>query len=157
MTIVILGKNCPLHSPLEVFLIVVTLIAVECLIGIFHNSGGGGTWNQCREPSTWSIAESVSRGVPTERRKACDSFPWVDIDASKGLVALWEHFFVVIEAIHRNGYRWKRCIFGFAWIRTCLIFPLRWACFPIKIGWNAQWEHLFSMYFDDFFIICLIF
>ena len=22
--------------------------------------------------------------------------------------------------------------------------------FPIKIGRNAQWEHLFSMYFDDF-------
>ena len=25
------------------------------------------------------------------------------IDASKGLVALWEHFFVAIVAIHRNG------------------------------------------------------
>ena len=31
-----------------------------------------------------------------------------------------------------------------------LIFPLRLACFPIKIGRNAQWEHLFSVYFDDF-------
>ena len=31
------------------------------------------------------------------------------------------------------------------------VLPLYWACFPIKIGENAQWEHLFSMYFDDFF------
>ena len=40
---------------------------------------------------------------------------------------------------------------------TCLIFPFRWAGFPIKIGRNAQWVHLFSMDFDDFFTICLIF
>ena len=33
---------------------------------------------------------------------------------------------------------------------TCLIFLLRWACFPIEISRNAQWEHLFSMYFDNF-------
>ena len=37
----------------------------------------------------------------------------IDIDASKGLVDLWEHFFVAIVAIHRNGYQWKRCFFGF--------------------------------------------
>ena len=40
---------------------------------------------------------------------------------------------------------------------TCLIFPFRWACFPIKIGRNAQWVHLFSMNFDDFLTIYLIF
>ena len=40
---------------------------------------------------------------------------------------------------------------------TCLIFPFRWACFPIKIGRNAQWVHLFSMDFDDFLTIYLIF
>ena len=33
-----------------------------------------------------------------------------------------------------------------------LIFPLRWASFSIKIGRNIQWEHLFLMYFDDFFL-----
>ena len=37
----------------------------------------------------------------------------IDIDESKGLVDLWEHFFVVMVSIHRNGYRWKRCFFGF--------------------------------------------
>ena len=40
---------------------------------------------------------------------------------------------------------------------TCLIFPLRWACFPIKIGRNVQWEHLFAMDFDDFSTIYLFF
>ena len=40
---------------------------------------------------------------------------------------------------------------------TYLIFPSRWAGFPIKIGRNAQWEHLFSMDFDDFPTIYLFF
>ena len=40
-------------------------------------------------------------------------------------------------------------------IQTCLIFLLRWAGFPIKIGRNAQWEHLFSMDFDDFVPVSL--
>ena len=29
--------------------------------------------------------------------------------------------------------------------------------FDISLGRNAQWEHLFSMYLDDFSTICLIF
>ena len=40
---------------------------------------------------------------------------------------------------------------------TCLIFPFRWACFPVKISRNAQWVHLFSIDFDEFSIIYLIF
>ena len=39
---------------------------------------------------------------------------------------------------------------------TRLIFPFRWSCFPIKIGRNAQWEHLFSMDFNYFPTIYLI-
>ena len=39
---------------------------------------------------------------------------------------------------------------------TCSIFPVRWAC-QKKIGRNAQWVHLFSMDFDDFLTIYLIF
>ena len=76
----------------------------------------------------------------------------VHIDASKGFIALWVHLFVAIEWIHRNGYQRKRYFFGFDYIQTCLIFPLRWACLPIRIGRNAQWEHLFSMNFNDFFL-----
>ena len=37
----------------------------------------------------------------------------VDIDASKGFVDLWIHFFVAIVDIHRNGYRQKVLFFGF--------------------------------------------
>ena len=33
----------------------------------------------------------------------CDSFQGLDFDASKGLFALWVHFFVAIEGIYRNG------------------------------------------------------
>ena len=40
---------------------------------------------------------------------------------------------------------------------TCLIFPFRWTGFPIKIGRNAQWEHLFSMDFDVFFPLFTLF
>ena len=43
-----------------------------------------------------------------------------------------------------------------AFFRFRLIFHLRWAYFPIEIGRNAQWEHKYSMYFDDFSTIYLI-
>ena len=33
---------------------------------------------------------------------------------------------------------------------TCLIFPLRWVSFPFKISDKTKWEHLFSMYFNDY-------
>ena len=36
----------------------------------------------------------------------------VDINASKGFVALWVHFFVVIDGFHQNGYRWKGVFFA---------------------------------------------
>ena len=45
---------------------------------------------------------------------------------------------------------------AFDQVQTCLIFPFRWAHFPIEIGRNAQWVHLFSMDFDEFSIIYLI-
>ena len=58
--------------------------------------------------------------------------------------------FLRFKDIDGLGFDKKRRIFGFDQVQTCLIFPLRWAGFPIKIGRNAQWEHLFLMYFDDF-------
>ena len=81
----------------------------------------------------------------------------VDIDASKGFVDLWVHFFVAIEDIHQKWLSTEVQFLGFNQIQTCLMFPLRWAYFVIKIGRNARWEHLFSMYFDDFSTIYLIF
>ena len=79
-------------------------------------------------------------------RQSDGSLAIVDIDASKGFVDLWVNFFVAIEDIHQNGYQGKMCFFGLINFSS---FPLRWACFPIKIGQNAHLEH-FSMYFDDF-------
>ena len=42
----------------------------------------------------------VNKGVYPQRDDA-------DIDASKGFIDLWVHFFVAIEDIHRNWYRRK--------------------------------------------------
>ena len=37
----------------------------------------------------------------------------VGIDASKGFVDLWVHFFLAMECIHRNGYRRKLLFWSF--------------------------------------------
>ena len=80
-----------------------------------------------------------------------------DIDASKWFVDLWVHLFFAIFALFDVKRELKLLEMACDQVQTCLIFPLRWACFPIKIGRNAQWEHLFSMVFDDFSNIYLIF
>ena len=81
----------------------------------------------------------------------------VDIDASKGFVDLWVHSSFAISAIFDLKGQLKLLEMDFDQVQTCLIFPFRWAGFPIKFGRNAQWEHLFSMYFDDFCTSYLIF
>ena len=70
----------------------------------------------------------------------------VDIDASKGFVDLWVPLIFAIFAIFDVKRQLKSLEMACNQIQTCLIFPLRWAGFPIKIGGNAQWEHLFSMF-----------
>ena len=69
----------------------------------------------------------------------------VDINASKRFVDLWVHLSFVIFAIFDVKRQLKLLEMACDKVQTCLIFPLRWAGFPIKIGRNAQWEHLFSM------------
>ena len=81
----------------------------------------------------------------------------VDIDASKEFVDLWVHLSLAIFAIFHQNRHLKLLEMACAQVQTCLLFPLRWAGFPIKIGQNALWEHLFFMYFDVFFVIYLIF
>ena len=81
----------------------------------------------------------------------------VDIDASKGFVDLWVHLSFAIFGIFDVKRELKLLEMACDQVQTCLMFPLRWACFPIQIGQNAQWEHLFSMYFDDFLTIYFIF
>ena len=81
----------------------------------------------------------------------------IDIDASKWFVDLWVHLFFAIFALFDVNRELKLLEMACDQVLTCLIFPLRWASLPIKIGRNAQWEHLFSMVFDDFSTIYLIF
>ena len=81
----------------------------------------------------------------------------VDIDASKGFVALWVHLTFAIFAIFDVKSQLKLLEMACNQVQTCLIFPLRWAGFLIIIGRIAQWEHLFFMYIDDILTICLTF
>ena len=97
---------------------------------------------------------STSKGVYPQSDV---SLAIVDIDASKGFVDLWVHLSFAIFAIFDVKQELKLLEMACDQVQTCLIFPLRWACFPIQIGRNAQWEHLFSMYFDDFLTIYFIY
>ena len=58
----------------------------------------------------------------------------VNIDASKGFVDLWVHLSFSISAIFDLKRQLKLLEMACYQVQTCLIFPLRWACFPIKIG-----------------------
>ena len=58
----------------------------------------------------------------------------IDTDASKGFVDLWVHLSFVIFAIYDVKKTLKLIEMAYDKVLTCLIFPLRWACFPIKIG-----------------------
>ena len=92
--------------------------------------------------------------VPTERCKPCDCVYRCIERVSRSVGAL-------LCCDRGHSLKWvstkKGVFFCFDEIQTCLIFPLRWTSFPIKICRNTQWEHLFSMYFDEFLTIYLIF
>ena len=56
----------------------------------------------------------------------------VDIDASKGFVDLRVHLSFTIFAIFDLKRQLKVIEMAFDQVQTCLIFPFRWAHFPIK-------------------------
>ena len=85
-----------------------------------------------------------SKGLYTQ---SDGSLATVNIDASKGVVYLWVHLSFANFAIFELKRHLKLLEMACDQIQTCLIFPLRWAYVPIKIGRNAQWVHLF---FDGF-------
>ena len=74
----------------------------------------------------------------------------VDIDASKGFVEQWVHLSFAIFANFDLKVQLKLLAMVFGRDLTCLIFPLRCACFPIRNSRNAQRVHLFSIDFHDF-------
>ena len=107
----------------------------------FHSLSG---WQR-----NWLMWLPLYRGVPTER---C-------LHAMGTSIAIERNNLKLLHSGNIYPLRFFVILMQWLFIQdlTCLIFPLRWACFPIKIGQNAQWEHLFSMYFNDFWIFCLIF
>ena len=58
----------------------------------------------------------------------------VDIDASKWFVDLWVHLSFVVFAIFDLIRQVKLLEMACDQVQTCLIFPLRWAGFPVEIG-----------------------
>ena len=85
------------------------------------------------------------------------SLAMIDINASKGFFDLWEHLSFAIFAIFDLKRQLKLLGMARDQVQTCLIFPLRWAGFPIKIGRNVQWVHPFSMNFNGFRSVWLYF
>ena len=75
------------------------------------------------------------------------SLAMIDIDASKGFVNLWVHLSFAIIAIFDLKGQLKLLEMAFDQVQTCLIFPFRWAHFPIKNSRKVQWVHPF---FDEF-------
>ena len=60
----------------------------------------------------------------------------VNIDASKGFVDLWVHLSFVIFVISDLKRQLELLEMAFDQVQTCLIFPFRWAHFPIKYSRN---------------------
>ena len=81
----------------------------------------------------------------------------VDIDASNGLIDLWVHLCFAIFAIFDLKGQLKLLEMAFDQVQTCLIFPFRWAHFPIKNSRKAQWVHPVSMNFNGFRSVCIYF
>ena len=109
---------------------------------------------RCYIAGSRSFGFSLPRVVPTERRMPCDC---KYIDASKGFVALWVHLSFAIFAIWDLKRQLKLLEMAFDQVKTCLIFPFRWAHFPIKNSRKAQWVHPISMNFNGSRPVCLYF
>ena len=81
----------------------------------------------------------------------------VDIDASKGFVDQWVHLSFAIFAIFDLKRQLKLLEMAYNQVQTCLIFPFRWAHFPIKNSRKAERVHPFSLNFNGFRSVCLFF
>ena len=67
-----------------------------------------------------------------------DSKQWGRRYPSKRIVAQWEHLSFAIFAISDLKRQLKLLEMACDQVQTCLIFPLQWVCFPIKIAQNAH-------------------
>ena len=91
----------------------------------------------------YSLCEGLIEGEPKGGNPLSNrSLGTVDIHASKGFVDRWVHLSFAIFTIFNVKRELKLLEMACDQVQTCLIFPMRWAGFPIKIGRNAQWVHL---------------
>ena len=81
----------------------------------------------------------------------------VDIDASKVFVDQWVHLSFAIFAIFDLKRQLKLLVMAFDQVQACLMFPFRWAHFPIKNSLKGQCVHSFSMNFNGFRSVYLYF
>ena len=81
----------------------------------------------------------------------------VDINVSIWFVNLWVCLSFEIFAIFDLKRQLKLLEMAFDQVQTCLLFPFRWAHFPIKNSRKAQWVHPFSKNFNGFRSICAYF
>ena len=91
---------------------------------------------------TQSIPESLplAQGVYPQSE---ESFAIVYINASKGFVDLWVHLSFAVFAIFDLKRQLTFFEMAFDQVQTCLIFPFRWAHYPIKNSRKAQRVHQF--------------
>ena len=81
----------------------------------------------------------------------------VNNEASKGFVDVCEHFSFAFFAIFDLKRQLKLLEMAFNQSQTYLIFPFRWAHFPINNRHKLQWVHPFSINFNGFRPVCLYF
>ena len=105
-----------------------------------------------KKHSHQNFSESLHKGVYPQ---SDGRLVVVDIDVSKGFVDRWVHLSFAIFAIFDLKRQLKLLEIAFDQVQTCLIFPFRWAYFPIKNSRKAQWVHPFSMNFNGFRSVCL--
>ena len=103
------------------------------------------------------ILHHSSKGRTHRAIIPCNCYQWGRRYPLRVINAQWYHLSFAISGNFHVKKQLKLLAMAFDQDLTRLIFLLRWACFPIKIGRSAQWEHLFLMYFEDYFNICLIF
>ena len=89
------------------------------------------TSNRCLLFCKYWTEECEAKGVYPQ---SDGSLAIVDIDASKGFVDLWVHLSFAIFAIFDLKRQLKLLEMACDQVQTCSIFPLQWACSPIKIG-----------------------
>ena len=92
---------------------------------------------------SWTIDGSTHKGCTHRAIISCDCYRWGRQYPTIVIIAQSEHLsFVIFANFDVKKKHLKLLAMAFDQDLTCLIFPLRWACFAIK---SSNKKHLFSM------------